>query len=336
MSSLSFNHTEILKKDLFRNKELLGNFEQTALEVFYYQYTNNTTYRKYCDLLGRRKPQSIEEIPFLPIETFKTHKLICGESESQLLFKSSGTTGMTRSQHFIKEAVIYQESFLQGFRHFYGEPESFCFLALLPNYLQQGDSSLVYMVEKLIQESGNPQSGFFLDNHDELQKRLLQLEDKGQKTILIGVSFALLDFVESRSFQLKNTTVMETGGMKGKRKELPRAELHTILKEGFGVDEIHSEYGMTELLSQAYSFGKGIFSYPPWMRILIRETNDPFSYTPTNTSGGINIIDLANIHSCSFIQTQDLGRQNKKGEFEVLGRFDSSDIRGCNLMITDR
>jgi hypothetical protein len=333
LPSLSFNHITTLTQDLFKSEKLLATFEETALEVFYYQYQHNKVYQRYCDLLSRTQPKSIPEIPFLPIETFKTHQVRTHDTEAELLFQSSGTTGMIPSTHFVQHAELYQASFLAAFKKFYGDPEKFCFLALLPSYLERGGSSLVYMVDDLIRRSQHPLSGFFLDEHDELERRLKEVEQEGQKTILIGVSYALLDFVEKRSLSLQHTTVMETGGMKGRKKEMPREELHTLLKAGFGVEQIHSEYGMTELLSQGYSSGDGIFETPDWMRIMIRESNDPFAYVEEGVSGGINIIDLANIYSCSFLQTQDLGKLHSAQRFEVLGRFDASDVRGCNLLI---
>ncbi|MGZ4034414.1 MAG: acyl transferase, partial [Bacteroidia bacterium] len=251
----------------------------------------------------------------------------------QEIFTSSGTTGMIQSKHYVTDPDIYEKSYLEAFRLFYGDIEKQCVLALLPSYLERNGSSLIYMADDLIRKSKHPDSGFYLDNYDELIFKLKELESKDQKIILLGVTYALLDLIEKEKFHLKNTIVMETGGMKGKRKEMVREELHGILCEGFGLKVIHSEYGMTELLSQAYSKGNGIFNCPPWMRIIIRDTNDPFSFLPHTKSGGINIIDLANINSCSFIATQDLGKTFPDNSFEVLGRFDNSDIRGCNLLI---
>ncbi|HSI70684.1 MAG TPA: hypothetical protein VK941_10655, partial [Gillisia sp.] len=276
--------------------------------------------------------KSLEEIPFLPIQFFKSHRIFPAEGEVQKIFTSSGTTGTTTSSHFVKDLVIYEESFIKAFHHFYGDFEDYVVLALLPSYLEREGSSLIYMVNSLIQKSGHPQSGFYLDNLEDLKTNLIQLDKSGRKVLLLGVSFALLDLVENSSFQLKNTIIMETGGMKGRRKEMIREELHAHLKKGFGVENIHSEYGMTELLSQAYSSGKGVFNCPPWMKILIRDPEDALSYHPNGKTGGINVIDLANFNSCSFIATQDLGKIIGDNDIEILGRFDHSDIRGCNLM----
>lgn len=240
---------------------------------------------------------------------------------------------MSQSKHFVTDLSIYEESYLKAFEQFYGNIEDYTVLALLPSYLERDGSSLIYMVNDLIEKSKKEKSGFYLHNLDELAKNLLELDSKGEKVLLIGVSFALLDLLEKFQFKLKNTVIMETGGMKGRRKELIREELHTILCEGFGVSEIHSEYGMTELLSQAYSKGNGIFNCPPWMKILIRDTEDALSLLPKGKSGGINVIDLANVNSCSFIATQDLGKIHPNNTFEIIGRFDDSDVRGCNLMV---
>ncbi|HIC32010.1 MAG TPA: acyl transferase, partial [Flavobacteriaceae bacterium] len=251
----------------------------------------------------------------------------------KITFSSSGTTGQVTSKHHVTNLKIYEDSFKKGFSHFYGNVEDYTILALLPNYLEREGSSLVYMVDHLIKDTKQPKSGFYLNNLDELKDTLLQLEQEGKQTLLIGVSFALLDLVERYQFSLKNTIIMETGGMKGKRKEMIREELHQVLKSGFGVNHIHSEYGMTELLSQAYSKGNGVFTCPPWMKILTRDTEDALTVFDTEKTGGINVIDLANVNSCSFIATQDLGRQLPNGNFEIIGRFDNSDIRGCNLMV---
>ncbi|WP_108245915.1 LuxE/PaaK family acyltransferase [Muricauda brasiliensis] len=310
-------------------------FEEVALDIFKFQYENNEVYRDFCIHL-RKSPQSVSttlDIPFLPISFFKKHRVISTQKESQTIFTSSGTTQSTTSKHFVPDIGLYEESFLRAFELFYGKPKDFCILALLPSYLEREGSSLIYMVNSLIAKSGHPSSGFFLHNLDELHDKLKQLEQKGTKTLLIGVSFALLDLVEQFPSTLTNTTVMETGGMKGRRKELIREELHQILEKGLGVEHIHSEYGMTELLSQGYSKGSGIFETPPWMKIITRDTEDPLSIQPHGKTGGINVIDLANLYSCSFIATQDLGKIHPNGTFEVLGRFDDSDIRGCNLMV---
>ncbi len=310
-------------------------FTQKALQVFNYQYSNNLVYRKFCDLLLRNPAEvdSIEKIPFLPIEFFKTHKVISSEASEEITFTSSGTTGTQTSKHFVTDLAIYEESFRSGFTHFYGSVENYAVLALLPSYLEREGSSLIYMAQDLIEKSNNPASGFYLHDLDSLVANLKTLEERGQKTLLIGVSFALLDLAENYSLNLKNTVVMETGGMKGRRKEMIRTELHEVLKKGLGVENIHSEYGMTELLSQAYSLKNGIFECPPWMKILIRDPEDALTLLPEGKSGGINVIDLANINSCSFIATQDLGKNLDAKRTEILGRFDNSDIRGCNLMV---
>ena len=310
-------------------------FKQVALNVFKHQFKNNKVYRSFCDLLYIH-PSSItkvEEIPFLPIQFFKSRKILSSLEEVQETFTSSGTTGSITSKHFVTDINLYKESYLKGFSHFYGNIEDYVVLALLPNYLEREGSSLVFMVDDLIQKSKNSESGFYLNNIEELAKKLTELDKKGQKVLLIGVSFALLDLIETAQFNLKNSIIMETGGMKGRRKELVREELHQILQNGFGVSEIHSEYGMTELLSQGYSDGNGVFETPPWMKILTRDTEDALTIQQIGKTGGINVIDLANYNSCSFIATQDLGKVHKNGTFEVIGRFDNSDIRGCNLMV---
>lgn len=311
-------------------------FEAIALETFYFQAENNLVYKEYLHHLkvDPATVTDISNIPFLPIQFFKSHKIICGNDVVEQTFLSSGTTGMTQSKHLVSDLSLYEESYLNGFAHFYGDISELVILALLPSYLEREGSSLVYMVEDLIKKSGHVESGFYLDNLDELSEVLLKLECEGKKVLLIGVSFALLDLIEKYQFSLKHTIVMETGGMKGKRKEMIREELHAVLKEGFGVHAIHSEYGMTELLSQGYSNGHGVFKCPPWMKILIRDTEDPLSLLENGKAGGINVIDLANRNSCSFVATQDLGKVYADGSFEILGRFDNSDIRGCNLMIS--
>jgi len=310
-------------------------FEEVALDIFKFQYENNEVYRDFCIYL-RKSPKNVSsslEIPFLPISFFKTHRVISTQKESQTIFTSSGTTQSTTSKHFVPDIGLYEESFLRAFELFYGKSKDFCILALLPSYLEREGSSLIYMVNSLIAKSGHPHSGFYLHNLEELHQKLKVLESKGTKTLLIGVSFALLDLVEQFPSTLTNTIVMETGGMKGRRKELIREELHQILEKGLGVEHIHSEYGMTELVSQGYSKGNGIFETPPWMKIVTRDTEDPLSIQPNGKTGGVNVIDLANLYSCSFIATQDLGKTHPNGTFEVLGRFDDSDIRGCNLMV---
>ena len=323
-----------MKKQVFniQNEE---EFNSIALQVFKYQFDNNNVYRSFCDLLYVHPSdiKTIEEIPFLPIQFFKSHKVVSSNNNIQETFSSSGTTGNITSKHLVTDISWYQESFTKGFEHFYGKIEDYAVLALLPNYLERSGSSLVYMVDDFIKKSKSQESGFYLNNLDELANKLVELDAKGTKILLIGVSFALLDLIEKHQFELKNTIVMETGGMKGRRKEITREELHYILSNGFGVAKIHSEYGMTELLSQGYSKGDGVFNCPPWMKILIRDTDDPLSILSNQKSGGINVIDLANYNSCSFIATQDLGRIHANGTFSVLGRFDNSDIRGCNLMV---
>ena len=310
-------------------------FNNLALKIFKHQFENNPVYRSFCDLLYKHPSdvRSINEIPFLPIHFFKSHNVLSNINTVEKTFSSSGTTGSITSKHHVTDLNIYKESFTKGFECFYGSIEDYVILALLPSYLEREGSSLIYMVEDFIKTSKHPESGFYLNNLSELNETLTVLDKKGKKILLIGVSFALLDLVESYQFQLKNTVIMETGGMKGRRKELVRDELHTILKQGFGVNTIHSEYGMTELLSQAYSKGNGVFECPKWMKILTRDTEDALTILPQQQNGGINVIDLANINSCSFIATQDLGKVHLDGTFEIIGRFDNSDIRGCNLMV---
>ncbi|OOV27086.1 acyl transferase [Flavobacterium sp. LM5] len=310
-------------------------FEKIALKTFRYQYENNLVYQEFCDLLKTNVQQvkTLQQIPFLPIQFFKSHEVVSSNEAPQAIFTSSGTTGMITSKHLVTDVSLYEESYRKGFSQFYGNIENYVVLALLPSYLEREGSSLIYMVEDLIQLSNQPESGFYLNNHNELIEKLIELDSQGQNVILIGVTYALLDLIEKRKFQLQNTIIMETGGMKGKRKEMIREELHQQLCAGFGVSSIHSEYGMTELLSQAYSLGEGLFECPSWMQILIRDTEDALSYITNGKTGGINVIDLANRNSCSFIATQDLGKKYANGTFEVLGRFDNSDIRGCNLMV---
>lgn len=310
-------------------------FTNCAIELFNYQYTNCDVYHKYCTVRNI-KPNavfSIETIPFLPIQFFKRFQIIDNQKNAQIIFTSSGTTSQNTSSHFVADIDIYRKSFLNGFKRFYENPADYSILALLPSYLEREGSSLVFMVKELIELSKHNGSGFFLHNMDDLFNQLIQNEKENKKTLLIGVSFALLEFAQKYSIPLQNTIIMETGGMKGRGKELTRTDLHEIFKKSFSLDKIHSEYGMTELLSQAYSNGEGIFSSPPWMRILIRDIYDPFSFLPNDMKGGVNVIDLANIHSCSFIETQDLGLTQKNDFFEISGRIDNSDIRGCNLMV---
>lgn len=310
-------------------------FEKMALKVFRFQYENNAVYREFCQLLKVEKGnvKSLQQIPFLPIQFFKTHDVLSADNPVQATFTSSGTTGMATSRHLVTDVSLYEESYRQAFSGFYGNIEDYAVLALLPSYLERDGSSLIYMVNDLIELSNNGNSGFYLHNYGELISKLTELDHSGQNVLLIGVTYALLDLTEQQQFRLNNTIIMETGGMKGKRKEIIREELHGLLCKGFGVKSIHSEYGMTELLSQAYSLGDGLFECPNWMQVLIRDTEDALSYVPEGKTGGINVIDLANIHSCSFIATQDLGKKYANNSFEVLGRFDHSDIRGCNLMV---
>lgn len=310
-------------------------FSNLAIEIFNYQYQTNRVYQNFCKLL-KVNPSAItssEKIPFLPIEFFKTQEVICGDTFFETIFLSSGTSGENQSKHYVKDIEVYRQSFVKGFEQFYGQLTDYCFLALLPSYMEREGSSLIYMTEYLVKHSNHPLSGFYLNNYDELIKTIATLKQQKQKTILIGVSFALLDLAEQHQLDLSDIIIMETGGMKGRRKEMTRNELHSIYKERFNVKEIHSEYGMTELLSQAYSKGNGIFKTPNWMKILIREPNDPFNLLNPNKTGGINVIDLANYNSCSFIATQDLGKTFDDNSFEVLGRFDNTDLRGCNLLI---
>jgi hypothetical protein len=310
-------------------------FNSICLDIYRFQYETNPVCNEFSRLL-RIAPSDLEsykKIPFLPVSFFKDHEIISGNClNCEKVFTSSGTTGSIPSKHFISELALYRESFTRTFRMFYGDPDSYLFLALLPGYLERQGSSLVYMTDCLIKESINNGSGFFLHDLKGLHEKLKEAASDHKKTLLLGASYALLDFAEQYPIDLGNVIIMETGGMKGNRREMIREELHEILCRMFNVEKIHSEYGMTEL-SQAYSSGNGIFRAPPWMKVLIRDTNDPFHYLPTGQTGGINIIDLANIYSCSFIATQDLGRLHDDGSFEVLGRFDESDVRGCNLLV---
>ncbi len=318
-------------------------FEKLAMEIFYYQAVFNPVYREYLSYLKKdlRRVTCIEEIPFLPIDFFKTHKVLCEKEEEDTAsamkwkqeFWSSGTTGSKRSKHFIKDPDWYVESFIKGFELFYGNPRDYAFLALLPNYMENPHSSLIYMVDHFIKASGHPLSAFYLDDFVDLEKSLAQLETSRQKYILLGVSYALLDFSMQNEFNLNSGIIMETGGMKGRRKEITREDLHQQLGRQLGVHTIHSEYGMSELLSQAWSKGRGRFYTPPWVKVMVRDSYDPFSYVKEGQSGGINVIDLANIYSCSFIETRDLGRKHSDGSFEVLGRYDHAELRGCNLMV---
>ena len=308
-------------------------FEALALELFHYQIDNNPIYAEYAALILKgRIPANIYEIPFLPIYFFKQEQIICQGKGVEEVFLSSGTTG-GQSKHLVSDLSLYEKSYRKTFQQFYGEINDYCILALLPSYQESEDSSLIYMVDDLIKKSGHPKSGFYLNNLAELFETIKELEGKGQKVILFGVTYALLDLAAQYPQPLKHTIIMETGGMKGKRKELLKEEIHQLLQEAFLTQNIHSEYGMTELLSQGYSKGKNIFNSPPWMEILIRDVNDPLSIIGSNKTGGINVIDLANIYSCPFIATQDLGKQFDDDSFSVLGRFDNSKVRGCNLLV---
>ncbi|MEP6952360.1 MAG: acyl transferase [Ginsengibacter sp.] len=310
-----------------------------ALNIFRLQYEYNEIYKIYVDTLGVNAAlvNTIEDIPFLPVQFFKTNVITTTQFKPGIIFESSGTTGENTSRHYVKHLSVYKESFTKTFNLFYDKPGKWCILALLPGYIERQNSSLVTMADDLIKESNNEYSGFYLYNEEELYHVLVHNETREQPTLLIGVTFALLDFAEKHSMALRCTTVMETGGMKGRREEITREEVHKILQDELGVQNIHSEYGMTELLSQAYSKEKGLFQCPPWMRILIREENDPFAVTGSPgkekpLTGLLNIIDLANIYSCSFIATDDVGKLYKNGDFEVLGRRDMSDMRGCSLL----
>lgn len=308
-------------------------FNNTAIEVYQFQKQNIPVYGDFIKNLKIDQVEHYSQIPFLPIEFFKTHQVINPKDAANIIFSSSGTTGSKTSKHYVKDVNWYIESYRKAFTQFYGKPEELCIIALLPNYLEREGSSLIYMVEDLINLSKHADSGFLLYDHDILFDKLNRLKESGQKTILIGVTYALLDFIEKYNINFPELIVMETGGMKGKRKEMVREELHQILCHGFGVKSIHSEYGMTELLSQAYSFGNGVFESPNWMKVITRDINDPLTILDNNKTGGLNVIDLANIYSCSFIATQDLGKVLSPNTFEVLGRFDNSDIRGCNLLV---
>lgn len=310
-------------------------FENLALQVFEHQSAKCPVYANYLNQLDIN-PKSVnhfDQIPFLPIQFFKSHQIISTNKKIDKVFLSSGTTGNEQSRHYVSDLNIYKLSYTKGFEIFYGDIKDYTILALLPNYLEREGSSLVFMVDDLIKKSKSPESGFYLNDLESLSAKLIQLNKRNEKVLLIGVSYALLDLVNKYKFHLKNIVIMETGGMKGRRKEMIREELHKILSVGFGVDRIHSEYGMTELLSQAYSKGNGIFEAPPWMRIVVRDPEDPLTILPHSKTGGLNVVDLANINSCAFIATQDLGKTNGNGTFEIMGRFDNSDIRGCNLMV---
>lgn len=312
-----------------------SDFWECALGIFNYQYENNSVYAQFVKSLKKDTyaVKTVTELPFLPVEFFRNHRIVTGNLPVEMTFESSGTAATVPGRHFVNDLTLYEESFLRSFMLFYGDPREYLIAALLPSYTEREGSSLVYMVDRLMKRSRYPLSGFYKENTEDLIAAIMESKGKNHKTLLIGVSFALLDMAEKLSSDLSGVIIIETGGMKGRRKELIRSELHTILKEKFNVLSIHSEYGMTELMSQAYSKGDGLFYCPPWMRVLIRDPQDPLTlYSETGKTGGINIIDLANFNSCSFIATSDLGRLHDDGGFEVLGRFDNSDVRGCNLM----
>ena len=314
------------------------NFTAAALKIFQVQYEHNIVYNQFCKALHINVSliDAIEKIPFLPISFFKTHTVVTTQFTPETIFESSGTTQTINSKHLVKNISLYEQSFNTAFKIFYGEPTNYCILALLPAYLERNNSSLVLMADKLIEQSKHPESGFYLNELDKLQQTLLQLEKQQQPTLLIGVTFALLDFAEQYPMKLQYTTIMETGGMKGRRAEITRPEVHQILMDNLAIKDVHSEYGMTELLSQAYSKGDGIFNCPPWMKILVREDDDPLSVLLADAnktiSGAVNVIDLANIYSCSFIATDDAAKLYPDESFEILGRLDNSDIRGCSLL----
>ncbi len=312
-----------------------SSFESVALEVFKFQYEGVDLYRQFCTSLkkNRASVNSIADIPFLPIEFFKSHIIIHSEKKAERIFASSGTTGQVSSKHYVADLCLYERSFVKGFERAYGNVQDYVILALLPSYLERDNSSLVYMAKDLIEKTTDKGSDFFLHDHERLLEQLHILNKEKCKTILIGVTFALLDFAEKFKINFPELIVMETGGMKGKREEMTREEVHLCLRSAFGVNQIHSEYGMTELLSQAYSKGNGIFEYPPWMKVLTRDLYEPLRLQQDDIAGAVNVIDLANLYSCSFIATGDLGKVNPDGSFEILGRMDNAEIRGCNLMV---
>lgn len=322
-----------LKKRIFETEE--ANFEKTALEVFYYQFHHVPVYHQFCHLLHRH-PQNVKQlcnIPFLPIEFFKSQMILAEEKFASTVFESSGTTGSFPSKHYVADENLYRQSFIRSFERSYGSLTDYVILSLLPSYLERNHSSLVYMATELMRLTQKTESGFFLKEYQELKSRLKALKEKGQKTILLGVTFALLDFADQYPMEFPELIIMETGGMKGRREELTRREVHEQLTRAFKVKTIHSEYGMTELLSQAYSKGNGIFQSPPWMKVMLRDLYDPLQVQPFGAGGAVNVIDLANFYSCSFIATGDAGRVNEDGSFEIMGRLDNAEVRGCNLMV---
>lgn len=310
-------------------------FENTCLDTFRYQYEHIVIYREFVDLIGvdSKEIQHINQIPFLPISFFKTHRIISDEKDAEIIFSSSGSSGMPASQHLVSDSDLYRKSFTRGFEYFYRSSANYCFLALLPSYLERQGSSLIFMMDYFIQQSRFAQSGFYLNELNELASVLKSNAKIKIPTILLGVSYALLDLAELYPMDLSQVIVMETGGMKGNRPEISKEKLHTILCNAFNLQVVHSEYGMTELLSQAYSKGNGRFFAPPWMKVRIRDLYDPLAYFDSGKTGGMNIIDLANQYSCSFIQTDDLGKLNEDGSFQVLGRLEASGLRGCNLLV---
>ena len=308
-------------------------FKKICFEIFKYQVDYNPIYSSYCEIILKGKnPNKLTDIPFLPISFFKEEQIICQGQKIEEIFLSSGTTG-NQSKHLVSDLSIYKKSFRKSFELFYGDITDYCILSLLPNYREREGSSLIYMVDDFIKNSKHPDSGFYLNDYKKLTRTLIELENKNQKTILFGVSYALLDLAEQFPQKLFNTIIIETGGTKGNRKEILKEELHESLKSCFKTKTIHSEYGMTELLSQSYSKGNGIFKSPPWKKVLIRDINDPLSFVDNNITGGINIIDLSNIYSCPFIATQDLGKKYNDDSFSIIGRYDNSDVRGCNLLV---
>jgi phenylacetate-coenzyme A ligase PaaK-like adenylate-forming protein len=327
--------SKVLEKRIFAISDSRS-FNELALDIFRFQYNSNQIYQKFVELLHVDPPsiRNYTQIPFLPIEFFKGHKITTTDFEAESIFTSSGTTGQVQSSHHVKSLQLYEQSFVNNFIQQFGQPEEYILLALLPSYLEREGSSLVYMAEKLIGRTKNNLSGFYLQDTEKLASVLKALKNANKKVLLLGVTYALLDLAEAFPLDFPELIIMETGGMKGRRKELLRTEIHQVLKKAFGVPKVYSEYGMTELLSQAYSFGNGVFICPPWMKVLIRDMNDPLNLLENNKTGGINIIDLANIYSCSFIATKDLGKKINDSAFEMLGRYDNSDVRGCNLMIS--
>ena len=333
----NFNHLrQQLKAQILRGPFSETEFEKLALAVFAFQYQYNAFYQRYCSLIGKdlSAVSTLADIPFLPIQFFKNQTIKTGNWAAETVFSSSGTTGTTTSQHFTRDLDFYKQTARQGFEQFYGKIDNYCILGLLPSYLERSGSSLIAMVDDFIKLSKHPESGFFLHNHAELAEILRGCQRRKIPTLLIGVSFGLLDFVENFTINFPELVVMETGGMKGRRRELIRSELHAIMTKGFGVAHIHSEYGMTELFSQGYSKQKGIFEPTSTLSVWVREINDPLSILPKKDKLGIlNIVDLGNLDTCSFIATDDLGRVFEDGSFEVLGRLDNSDMRGCNLLV---